>query len=88
MKPIYSEEDDSFPRPKIELQHNKFTNIGIDGTVICGNMDVSFTHVTATANVERYIVVFMYVGTTGAWFNDRVMNRAVRVCTKSKYIPF
>lgn len=83
MKPIYSEEDDErLPRPKIELQHDKFTNIANDGTVISGDMDVSFTHVTATADVDSYIVTFMYVGTTGAWFNEKLMNRAVKVLYK------
>lgn len=80
MKPIYSDEDEErVPRPKIELYHEKFTNIAKDGTVICGDMDVSYTHVTATANVENYTVIFMYVGTTGAWFNEKIMNRAIRV---------
>lgn len=80
MKPIYSdEEEERVPRAKIELNHEKFTNIAKDGTVICGEMDVSFTHVTATADLEKYTVTFMYVGTTGAWYNDRMMNRAVKV---------
>lgn len=80
LKPIYSDEDEErLPRPKIELYHEKFTNLSKDGVVICGDMDVSFTHVTAIADVEKYTVTFMYVGTTGAWYNDRMMNRAVRV---------
>lgn len=80
LKPVYDEEDkERRRRPNIELPHARFTNIAKDGAVIVGNMDVSLTHVTATADLENYRVTFMYVGTAGAWYNDKVMNRAVQV---------